>query len=104
MIDDPGDHQFCILQLSEPRSDSIAKMGVPKDECVIVDPWTGIACYSQDFATEFKEKMNKWTQNGKRIGIIKDGRYEWTPGNNSIYLKNQLTSKLSIRQGYKWPI
>ncbi|HEX7761381.1 MAG TPA: hypothetical protein VF459_17885 [Caulobacteraceae bacterium] len=104
IIDDPGDHQFCILMDKEPDYKSIELMDYRGDDQWIIDPWAGIVCKPGEFKETFTKQMLKWTAAGKRIGVPnakKDG-YIWTPGTETKYLDAILKSGLKFRKGWNF--
>lgn len=101
-IEDPGDHQFCILAENQPKFKSIQAMKYLGEDQWIVDPWANIVCKPGEFATQFGNKMKKWTGQGKRVGVVDktNGGYIWTPGNDETYLKHITTSGLTYKKGW----
>ncbi len=102
VIEDPGDHQFCLLAAKQPAYNTIAAMDYLGEDQWIIDPWANIVCKPGEFATEFTNKMQKWTDRGKRIGVPAGQVYEWTAGSDPTYLSNILTSRLLYRKGWKF--
>jgi len=101
VINDPGDHQFCILSQVKPKYTSISDMKYMKGDQWIIDPWANIVCHPGEFPTKLTEKFQRWTARGKRIGIPnadKNG-YVWTAATDATYSQNILTSGLKITSG-----
>ncbi|RDK00705.1 hypothetical protein [Paraburkholderia lacunae] len=105
IIDDPGDHQFCILMKNKPGFGSIKTMDYSGDDQWIIDPWANIVCKPAEFFTAFGDKMKKWTDRGKRIGVPNSTRtgYVWTPGTDAKYFKDNTESGLLYRKGWDFP-
>jgi hypothetical protein len=97
IIDDPGDHQFCVLSEKKPTFTSIKDMKYMGEDQWIIDPWANIVCKPGEFFGEFTLKMKKWTERGKRVGVVVSNKYVWTAGGDPVYLKNNLTSALIWR-------
>lgn len=104
IIDDPGDHQFCILMAGEPNFTSIKTMDYSGDDQWIVDPWANIVCKPAEFYAAFGNKMKKWTERGKRIGVPNSKRdgYVWTAGTDVNYFKAITESGLKYRKGWNF--
>jgi hypothetical protein len=102
IIDDPGDHQFCILMKGTPAFGSIKTMDYSGDDQWIIDPWANIVCKPAEFFTAFGDKMKKWTDHGKRIGVPNSAKtgYVWTPGTDAKYFKDNTESGLQYRKGW----
>lgn len=100
-IDDPGDHQFCILGDAKPTAKSIAEMSAMGDDSWVLDPWAGIVCRPGEFRQEFIGKMVKWTSRGKRVGLVNaGGTYDWHAPIGEKYLDAQLYSNLTTKSGW----
>jgi hypothetical protein len=77
---------------------SYALLGPDNGEQWVIDPWANICCDIKDYAETFKNKMDAWTAEGKRIGIPAFmGGANWLPPNDS-HLATLLDAKeVSIR-------
>ncbi|WP_153141590.1 hypothetical protein [Paraburkholderia agricolaris] len=55
-----------------------------------------------EFFTAFGDKMKKWTDHGKRIGVPNSTKtgYVWTPGTDEKYFKDNTESGLLYRKGW----
>lgn len=106
IIDDPGDHQFCILMKNKPGFESIKTMTYSGDDQWIIDPWANIVCKPAEFYEQFGNKMKKWTERGKRIGVPNSSKtgYVWTAGTDEKYFKANTESRLQYRQGWNFKI
>lgn len=49
-------HEFALIKLNN-------------DEKWCVDPWADICCRLPEYSTEFRKKMQHWTQKGKRLAL-----------------------------------
>ena len=100
-IDDPGDHQFCILGVAKPTAKSVAEMSAMGDDSWVLDPWAGIVCRPGEFRQEFIGKMVKWTSRGKRVGLVNAGHtYDWHAPSGDKYLDAHMYSNLTAKSGW----
>ncbi|MGY2376751.1 hypothetical protein ACW9IB_19815 [Pseudomonas sp. SDO524_S393] len=68
----PG-HTFAVVggPPGHPRSRGFA--GPEWADAWVVDPWAGITCPARDYPARFKQRMQEWSQSGRRI-LVSDGK------------------------------
>jgi hypothetical protein len=67
MIDDPGDHVFCLVDYKNPVWKTVSDMKTAGGEGWIIDPWANTCCRPGEYVERFQAKMQKWAAQGKRI-------------------------------------
>jgi hypothetical protein len=63
-----ADHVVAICS-KEPLPSLSPDKGKWPDGVFICDPWANIACRSNDYPDEFRTKMAKWSQGGKKVWV-----------------------------------
>jgi len=61
-----------ILGVGEVPEDLPVDMKEWPQDLAVCDPWANISCLARDYPDEFKNKMEKWTADGKRIFGLKN--------------------------------
>jgi hypothetical protein len=64
-----GDHAFCLIGPAvAPTWISAWKMEQAGDTTSwVIDPWANTCCTAADYATQFRDRMVRWGQAGKRV-------------------------------------
>ena len=97
VIEDPGDHVFCVITDGDPpRWDCVGQYRRDRSGDWVIDPWANVYCRLRDYERDFRLKMDKWTQRGKRIRyksrvLRVDG---WAVPNSLAYLNGFLMGDL----------
>ncbi len=95
----PGDHAFCLAGQPKQAWNTVKSMSDAMDvdgaEAWIIDPWMNTCCAVQDYPKSGRQKLLKWTNDGKRISWYN----AWVVPTDPRYVQGFLTGPLTFRAG-----
>lgn len=73
MINQPGDHGFCLLVVTGAPSGTWTKVSDMtagshgNSLCFVIDPWLNVTCEACSYSDLVRKKLEKWHSDGKRV-------------------------------------
>jgi hypothetical protein len=65
----PAADHVVVLCSREPLPDLPADRNQWPENVLVCDPWANVACHGSDYSKEFRAKMTKWSNEGKKVWV-----------------------------------